>query len=133
MAAIPRDIQTMKKGIGLFATFFVSLSASGQVLVMNQLGPKAGDEKEVIKEFKNFIVYKGDTLNRRDDKGLKEGEWIEYRKAYLQRTNGAITVTDSTNASYVIEMRGRYTKGKRSGPWNSYFRDGKIKDSKKYD
>jgi hypothetical protein len=72
------------KEIGLSFALFITLNATGQELVMHQLGPKAGDEKEIINEFKNFIIYKGDPLNRKDDKGLRTGEWIEYRKAYLQ-------------------------------------------------
>ena len=112
-------------------TVFGTMKA--QELSMTPLGPKAGDKDEIIKEFKNFIVYKADTLNRRDASGRKTGQWIEYRKAYLQRTNGGVTVTDSTNASYIIEEKGHYVKGRKNGLWNSYYRDGRIKNSLKYD
>jgi hypothetical protein len=112
-------------------TVFGTMKA--QKLSMTLLGPKAGDKDEIIKEFKNFIVYKGDTLNRRDASGQKTGQWIEYRKAYLQRTSEGVTVTDSTNASYVIEEKGHYVRGRKNGLWNSYYRDGRIKNSLKYD
>ncbi len=122
----------MKKALEIFIGLLIISNVNGQELSMTPLGPKASDKSEVISEFRDFIIYKGDTLNRRDDSGLKSGEWIEYRKAYLQRTNGATTKTDSTSVSYVIEMRGNYVGGKKNGLWNSFYRDGRIKESMKY-
>lgn len=123
----------MKFLLGLTFALMLDFGVSAQELVITPLGPKAGDPTEVIKEFKDFIIYKGDTLNRSNPSGQRIGDWIVYRKAFLQRTNGTRTVIDSTNASYVIEMRGRYENGEKIGLWSSFYRDGSIKESVKYD
>ena len=110
----------MKLLFGPLAGFLISILASGQQLNLNQFGPKANDGKADILEFKTFIVYYGDTLNRRDDQGQKIGDWIEYEKICTQITNGITHWTDSTRAAYAINSRGRYNRGQKAGQWK-YF------------
>jgi hypothetical protein len=131
--AVGSNTRRTMKTLFILVAMTAFVTAKGQDFVMTPLGQNAADKDEIIKEFKKFIIYKSDTLNRKDASGQKIGQWIEYRKAYLQRTSGGVTVTDSTNASYVLEEKGHYVKGRKNGLWNSYYRDGRIKNSIKYD
>ena len=121
------------KALAISVVILISISVNGQELVMSQLGPKTADDSEIIREFKTFIIYKDDTLNQLDPLGLRVGNWIEYRKAYVQSTSGKLTTTDSTKAMYVLERKGLYVDGKKTGRWDSFYRDVRIKESKVYD
>jgi|GEM_PF-5767490 len=114
---------------GLLIAFF----ARAQVLTMNPLHRNVVGKDEVIREFKNFIIYKGDTLNRKDKRGRKDGGWVEFKKIYSHKTNGTTPAIDSTIASYVIEMQGYYNKGEKRGLWHSFYSNGRIKESIEYE
>lgn len=58
----------------------------------------------------DFIIYKGDTLNRYDLEKKRDGEWVVFDKQKSEP-----------------EARGLYKANKREGPWRFYFADGRVK------
>src|SRR2546430_9745171 len=61
-----------------------------------------------------FNVYKGDTINRVDKSGLRQGVW---RKFYENDT---------------MFYEGNYQNDKRVGEFKHYYRDGKLKAVSQY-
>ena len=62
------------------------------------------------------LVYKGDTINRVDAKNFKQGMWITF---------------DSSKTNKVEE--GTYLNNQKNGTWNSFYPNGKVKNSITYD
>lgn len=90
-------------------------------------------------ESNNFIIWSGDTLNRRDEDNLKTGIWIEYKKEYIidDRSSSLLTginssediieKVDTLNVQYRIKAIGTYEKGKRSGEWTVFYKNRNLK------
>ena len=63
----------------------------------------------------NFKIFKGDTVNRIDGKGLKQGIWFKFDK----------------NNKVISE--GRFRNGIRTGTFKSYTESGKLQAERMYD
>lgn len=64
--------------------------------------------------YQKFNVYRGDTLNRIDRNGLKQGPWKKFYE------------NDS------IFYEGQYKNGQRTGEFKYYYKDGKLKSTSVY-
>ncbi len=83
---------SMKKQIRLFLFLLIATSASAQ----------------------KYNVFKGDTINRTDVKGLKQGIWKKYY------------------SNDVLFSEGVYKDGKHTGTFNTYYKSGKRQSILKF-
>ena len=67
-------------------------------------------------QWKSFKIYEGDTINKIDNFGNKQGLWIFFNEEYA---NGVV-------------QKGYYKDGKKDGEWIVYYPNGKIKSKAIY-
>jgi hypothetical protein len=97
----------MRQCIFLISVLFTALFANGQ---------------DTIAVYKNYVIYKGDTLNRFDINGNKTGIWLTYRTDSIYQItiigHGSGTVYESPKRPlYSPLSKGQYLNGKRQGKW----------------
>ncbi len=91
-------------------------------------------------ESNEFIIWSGDTLNRRNQKNLKTGKWIEYKVQYNIQTSSfqdlvfddepqsePYTEIDTISVWYVIQGIGSYQDNLRTGKWATFYANKTIK------
>jgi hypothetical protein len=70
-------------------------------------------------QLKNYIIgVKGDTLNRVDGNGLKQGRWVSH--------------VDALRGEPGYEEEGMYKDGKKEGTWRSYSLEGDLLSVENY-
>src|SRR5438874_5790605 len=67
-----------------------------------------------ITDAQTYQVFKGDTINRRDKNGVKQGLWKHYY----------------TNDTLLSESN--FRNGKRTGSFKTYYKSGKIQSDLKF-
>jgi len=67
-----------------------------------------------LSKAQDFFIYKGDTINRADMNGLKQGDWIIFGK-----NKPGTCFKDSQ----VVE-RGKYLDNRKTGTWSEYYCNG---------
>lgn len=69
------------------------------------------------------ILHKGDTFNRYDSSGKKEGQWVVY-----EINNHIRKDASSFYLPFDITVKAKqfYSNGNREGSWKGYYSDGKI-------
>lgn len=91
-------------------------------------------------ESNEFIIWSGDTLNRRNQNNLKTGKWIEYKVNYTIETSSfqnlmfddepqpeLYTEIDTISVRYEIQGIGSYRDNLRTGKWATFYRNKTIK------
>ncbi|MCB0477230.1 MAG: hypothetical protein R2799_15375 [Crocinitomicaceae bacterium] len=70
----------------------------------------------------SLLFSQNDTINQVDEKGLKQGYWIEY---------GFMSPEKKWPDSSIM-AQGNYKNDKRTGDWYFYFSDGRLRISSKF-
>lgn len=99
----------MKPNNCIILLFFICSLAKGQ---------------DTISVFKNYIIYKSDTLNRFDKNGKKTGIWLKYRtdtitESRIAKNENNITIDSLTIKKIILSAtcKGNYLNGLRQNKW----------------
>jgi hypothetical protein len=104
----------MRKCLFLIFTFFTIVVASGQ---------------DSVAVYSNYVVYKGDTVNRLDNNGKKTGYWLLFKvdtTTITSITDHPPSYQSSRKPTYNAIAKGQYLKGQREGRWT--FGDHDLKE-----
>ena len=104
------------------------------------------NKEPVLKVKTNYIVFEGDTLNRVDKNGLRDGRWIQYaiivsseilmEKHYSEDTAAIDDIVsvpwwmDSVffnKEEIFVSEKMNYSNGKKTGIWKGFFENGNIR------
>lgn len=104
------------------------------------------NKKPVLKVKTNYILFEGDTLNRVDKNGFRDGRWIEYKIIASYEKLNEIHYSEDTNAiddivslpwwmdsvffnkeDIFISEKMNYSNGKKIGIWKGFFENGNIR------
>jgi len=100
----------------------------------------AANCQDTVAVYSDYVVYKGDTLNRFNAEGIKTGGWLMLRADTI--TSARITDhPPSTNTSrrpiYKAIAKGQYLNGQKQGKWTfghndfkKYYAEVSYKDNK---
>lgn len=79
--------------------------------------------KPLLEIRSDCVLYKGDTFNRYNSSGNKEGQWIVYEiNNFLRKEASSFYLP----FDIAVVAKQSYTNGCREGVWKGYYGDGKI-------
>lgn len=95
----------MRKCVFLISVLFTTVFANGQ---------------DTVAVYKNYVIYKGDTLNRFVTNGNKTGIWLTYRTDTMWTSHissGTSSYSTTKRPIYSAISKGQYLNGQRQGKW----------------
>ncbi len=96
-------------------------------------------QNDAIQVYKDYTVFKGDTLNQYNDSGQRFGKWLFFTPLNTyelmsvdkdtEYTNPHIIISDSVtiyDSDYIIDAVGFYKNGNKDRLWSYYYSNGKL-------
>lgn len=75
-------------------------------------------QSDTLKQFENFVVYKGDTFNLKDKNGLLQGKGLEFKlDSVYVKNGGAESSIPKKKYTYKVVGVGQYINNKKEGIW----------------
>jgi len=79
--------------------------------------------KPLLEIMSDCILYEGDTFNRYNSSGKKEGRWIVYEiNNYIRKDASSYYLP----FDFTVKAEQNYENGHREGSWKGYYSDGRI-------
>lgn len=80
--------------------------------------------KPLLEIKSDYVLYKGDTFNRYNSFGEKEGMWIVYE---INNNNRKDATSFYLPFDIAVKAEQYYTDGHKEGIWKGYYSDGRIR------